>query len=298
MSPRVPAPSPPPTRFRHQSSRQRFRQIGAQRSSLRDTYHLLLTASWFQVIALLFVGFVFFNAVFATLYLLGGDCINAEDPTSWLQTFSFSVQTMAAIGYGAMAPTTPYAYILSNAEGFLGLIGMAMASGLMFAKFSRPTARITFSNAMVVQPRDGVPTLMFRASNERGNQIVQAQLSVVALVDEVTAEGETMRRLIDLELVRNRTPMFSLSWVAMHHLDEGSPLRPLLSPEGCDPALIAIVVNLSGTDDTLLQTVHARTLYPPARIRWGYRFADMLESHEDGHLVVHHRRIHDIEPLG
>lgn len=274
-----------------------FEQRGARGAGLADLYHHLLTAGWGRVIGMMAIGFTAFNIVFALLYLAGGDCINAADPSSLLLAFSFSVQTAASIGYGAMAPTTAWAYLLSDLEGFLGLIGMAMASGLMFAKFSRPTARISFSNKAVVNDRNGVPTLQFRMSNERGNQIVEAQLSVVALLDEVTAEGERLRRLVDLKLLRDRTPMFSLSWVAMHPITADSPLAGRLGPDGVAEDLVAIVVNLTGTDDTMVQTVHARQLYAPDDLRWGMRFVDMLENSDDGHIIVHHRRIDDIEAV-
>ncbi len=296
------APDAPPSRPRRPrtllgpgGSAGNFEQRGARGAGLADLYHHLLTAGWGRLIGQMAVGFTAFNLIFALLYLAGGDCINASEPGNLLLAFSFSVQTAASIGYGAMAPTTPWAYLLSNLEGFLGLIGMAMASGLMFAKFSRPTARISFSSRAVVNDRNGVPTLQFRMSNERGNQIVEAQLSVVALIDEVTAEGERLRRLVDLKLLRDRTPMFSLSWVAMHPIVPGSPLFGRVGPEGVAEDLVAIVVNLTGTDDTMVQTVHARQLYGPDDLHWGMRFVDMLENSDDGHIIVHHRRIDDIE---
>lgn len=274
-----------------------FEQRGASVTRFSDVYHHLLTTSWTRLILLMAGGFLSFNLLFAGLYLAGGDCFSAPNPGSFLEAFSFSVQTMAAIGYGVMAPTTPYAYLLSNLEGFLGLLSMAMASGLMFAKFSRPTARVVFSDRAVVHDRNGVPTLQFRMSNERGNQIVEAHLSVVALIDRTTAEGDRIRRLIDLPMARERTPMFSLSWVAMHPLDDDSPLRDLVGPDGCDDRLVAIIVGLSGLDDTFSQTVHARHYYQPQDVLWGHRFVDMIETRDDDHIIVHHGRIHDVEEV-
>ena len=274
-----------------------FEQRGASPARFTDVYHHLLQVSWARLVALLFAAFVAFNLIFALLYMAGGDCIGATNPGSLLEAFSFSVQTMAAIGYGVMAPTTPWAYLLSNLEGFLGLIGVAMASGLMFAKFSRPTARIVFSNRAVVNHRNGIPTLQFRMSNERGNQIVEAQLSVAALVDRTTEEGEQMRRLVDIELVRKNTPLFSMSWVAMHRLDADSPLAHLIGPDGCDPRLVAIIVGLTGMDDTFNQTVHARQYYRPEDVVWGQRYRDMIETGDGEHIIVHHHRIHDLEPI-
>ena len=274
-----------------------FEQRGASFARFTDVYHHLLRVTWTRLLFLMFATFVAFNVLFAALYLAGGDCIGAPNPGSMLEAFSFSVQTMAAIGYGVMAPTTPWAYLLSNLEGFLGLIGMAMASGLMFAKFSRPTARVVFSNRAVVNDRNGVPTLQFRMSNERGNQIVEAQLSVAALVDHTTREGDKMRRLVDLELIRKNTPLFSMSWVAMHRLDADSPLADLIGPDGCDSRLVAIIAGLTGMDDTFNQTVHARQYYRPEDVLWGQRFRDMIETGGGEHIIVHHQRIHDVEAI-
>lgn len=277
--------------------RRQFEQRGQSHRPWADGYHHLLTVSWGRFVALLFGGFVVFNLCFAALYRLGGDCIGANDPSSWWLTFSFSVQTMAAIGYGVLAPTTPYAYAVANVEGFLGLLVFAMASGLMFARFSRPSARVVFSRVAVVHPRDGVPMLQFRVSNERGNQLVDAKVHVTALIDEETQEGHRMRRLIDVPLVRSSTPMFSLSWVVMHPLTEDSPLARHLTADGSSAQLVALVVTLTGLDESSVQTVYARTNYVPDSIVWGHHFVDMLEASEDGKMIVHHGRIHDTRPM-
>lgn len=260
-----------------------------------DAYHRILSLSWGRLLCALFATFVAFNAVFALLYRAGGDCIGAAHPGSFLEAFSFSVQTMASIGYGTMAPTTPYAYLLSNLEGFLGLLGVAMASAFLFAKFSTPTASVVFSRNMVVHKRNGVPTLHFRMANMRGNQLVEANLSVVLLVNTVSTEGDTLRRLVDLPLVRDRTPAFSLSWTAMHVLDETSPLLGLVSSGGCDPSLLAILVTLTGMDGTFSQTVHTQARYQPEHLLWGHRFSDMVSSGQDG-LFVHLDRIDHTVP--
>ena len=272
-------------------------QRGTEKRPWNDAYHELLTFTWARFIGLLFGGFLLFNLFFAWLYRLGGDCIGAEDPDSFLLAFSFSVQTMAAIGYGVMSPTTEYAYLVANLEGFLGLMVFAMASGLMFARFSRPTARVVFSNVAVVHERDRVPTLQFRVSNRRGNQIVDARVHVTALVDSVTSEGHRMRRLVDIPLVRAHSPMFSLTWVVMHQLVDDSPLLEHLSAEGVSSEFVGIVVNLTGLDESSVQTVYSRTFYGPDQFRWNHCFEDMLHTDDKGQVVVHFERIHDIRPV-
>jgi inward rectifier potassium channel len=258
-------------------------------------YHRALTVPWPRFVALMATGFIAVNAIFAALYLLGGDCFNATDPLSPLLAFSFSVQTISGIGYGAMAPTTAYAHIVSDLEAFVGLTGIAVWTGLIFARFSRPTARVRFSKHALIRTRDGKPYLMFRMANVRDNQIVEAQLSVAALVDTVSAEGDRMRRLLALQLERDRTPLFSLTWTAFHPLDEHSPIAALAQGPGMD-SLAGIVCNLTGLDDTLVQTVHAQGFYSADDLLWGHRYMDMIEPDEDGVLTVHHDRLDQVEP--
>ena len=269
-----------------------FRSTGVGLRRLGDLYPRLLTASWPTILLLLLAGYVLTNAIFAALYLAGGNCFNAPDPGSALQAFSFAVQTLSGIGYGAMHPTTPYAHVVSNIQAFVGLVGLALATGLMFARFSRPTSRIVFSHAMLVRHRNGAPFLAFRMANERGNRLVEATVTVVALIEDVTDEGERMRRLHDLRLVRSSSPMFSMSWTVMHPLDADSPLYALASgtvPEN----LFGIIVNVMGVDGTMNQTVHKQTVYPPEAVQFGRRFVDMVETGEDGNLTLHYGLLHE-----
>src|SRR5262249_23589165 len=156
-------------------------------------------------------------------YLLLGHAIANARPGSFSDAFFFSVQTMATIGYGQMAPATFAAHVLVSVEAFVGLVGFAMVTGITFSKFSRPTARILFSNVAVVTQRDGVPCLMFRMANERGTSIVEAQAHVVLTRSETTLEGEKVRRFYDLKLLRQQNILFALSWTALHPITQESP---------------------------------------------------------------------------
>src|SRR5262249_25294121 len=159
------------------------------------------------------------NAVFACLYLAIGGVGNAK-PGSFADVFFFSVQTMGTIGYGQMFPQSFLANCLVVVEAVLGLLVTAVATGLGFTKFSQSTARILFSRHVTITPWDGVPTLMFRVSNERGNQIIEAQLRVVLIRTEKTREGVTFYRMVDLPLTRDRSPAFTRSWSCMHVIDD------------------------------------------------------------------------------
>src|SRR5262249_27800340 len=152
-------------------------------------------------------------------YLAGGRCLENARPGSFGDAFFFSVQTMATVGYGKITPLTTYANVLVTAETLMGVLGFAMATGLFFSKFARPTARVLFSRRAVVQRRGGKPYLVFRMANRRSNQIVEAQLKVT-LVRAETVDGEQMRRFHELELVRSRHPVLALTWTAFHLIDE------------------------------------------------------------------------------
>lgn len=269
---------------------------GVSHSHWRDPYHLLLTIDWLRFIAVTVIFYIATNTLFALLYLAGGDSIKNARPGSFLDAFFFSVQTMATIGYGAMYPQTDYANFLVSIEALVGLLGVAMATGLMFARFSRPTAKVLFSRMAVIAPHNGVPTLMLRVANERSNQILEAQIGLSLLRDEVTAEGQFMRRFYDLKLVRSQTRTFALSWMVMHEIDESSPLYGA-TPESLEEAETDIIVTLTGIDETVSQTIHARHYYMTDEILWNMRFVDIFTRKPDGRRVLDLNRFHEVTPV-
>jgi inward rectifier potassium channel len=288
--------SPPIVQIVKRDGRLNIVGMGAWHSYWRDPYHLMLTIPWSGFLALAALGYVVANALFALAYLAGGDGIENARPGSFFDAFFFSVQTMASIGYGVMHPRTAYANAVVTIESLTGLMGLAMGTGLMFARFSRPTARVIFSCVAVITPYEGVPTLMFRAANQRRNQILEAQIRVRLMRDEVSAEGQFMRRVYDLNLVRNQNPMFSLSWTAMHPIDEQSPFYGA-TPESLDEAETSLVVTLSGLDETVSQTIYARHTYVSREILWNMRFVDIISKTKEGNRFVDYSRFHDVVPL-
>lgn len=286
-------PRPPPPSIRN--GQLTFRRIGLKRTPWRDLYHSVLTASWWGFLAMLGGGYAVVNAVFAGLYLSCGDCIGADDPRSFLQAFAFSVQTISTIGYGSMSPTSPMADVLVAVESFVGLLGVALATGLCFAKFARPDARVAFSEVAVVARRNGRPCLQFRMANERNSRIVDARLSVYALIDDVSEEGVRMRRFHQLHLERHRSPVFLMSWTVMHFMDGDSPLAGA-DPDRLDSRVAAIVATLAGVEDTYMSTVHAQHYYEPHQIRFNHRFVDIITS-EDGIIAIDHTRLDDTVPI-
>ena len=275
------------------NGRTTFLQINPKSAFWRDLYHLLLTMSWVQFLGLAVGLYWVSNLLFAVAYLLGNDSIANAKPGSLLDAFFFSVQTMATIGYGAMYPKTVYANLLVAIEALIGLLGVAMITGLMFARFSRPSARVVFSRVAVVIPYDGKPMLMFRTANNRGNQILEARLWATLVRSETTAEGYTMRRIYDLNLVRSHSPLFTLSWTAMHPIDESSPLYGETA-ESLASSDADIIVSLTGLDETVAQPISARESYAVRDLIWNQRFVDVIFSLPNGQRVVDYSYFHDV----
>ena len=269
---------------------------GVPTRRLGDLYHSLLEAGWPRLLAAFAVYYVLANALFALAYLAGGDDIANAHPGSFADAFFFSVQTMATIGYGAFAPTTLYANVLVALEAFLGVVSFALATGLFFAKFSRPTARILFSRVAVVAPRDGTLSLMLRMANERANQVAEAQVHLALARTETTLEGERVRRFYDLALVRTHTPIFILTWTVIHPITESSPLFGV-SRESLRASEGEIIVSVTGVDETFSQAIHARYSYVADEIVWDARFADIMSQLPDGRRHVDYARFHEVVTL-
>jgi inward rectifier potassium channel len=270
--------------------------IGLRRPWFGDLYHFLLRLSWCSFLLGGVALYIAANALFALLYLVQPGAVANARPGSFADAFFFSVQTMATIGYGQLVPATLFANLVVTIETAAGLMLLALATGLVFARFSRPTARMLFSRVAVVAPYNGQPTLSFRLANERRNQILQAEVAVTFLRDETTAEGVLIRRFYELKLTRYRSPVLAMTFTVMHEIDRDSPLW------GATAASLAaqnseLVVTASGIDETIAQRVHARTSYLPDEILWGHRFADVIGWTDDGRRVIDYRRFHDTVPL-
>jgi inward rectifier potassium channel len=261
-----------------------------------DLYHRLLACPWWQFFALAAIGFLVINALFACAFLAQPGAVFGARAGSFEDAFFFSVQTFATIGYGAMSPLTFFGHCVVTFEAFVGLVSVALMTGITFAKFSRPRARILFSEKFVISKMNGVPHLMFRMANWRGNLIVEAQLHVIVLVQITSPEGHSLRRPVDLKLVRDRNPTFVLTWTAMHAIDEGSPFF------GVDPITYLhesdtqIVLSLTGLDETAGQQIHARYSYGAKDAVMDMRFVDVVTLEKDGTRIIDYARFHDVQP--
>ena len=262
----------------------------------REPYYLLLTVPWWGFLSLAMLFYILVNGFFALCFLMGGNCIENAAPGSFADAFFFSVQTLTSIGYGSMYPTTTYADILVTIEALVGIIGIALVTSLAFTRFSRPTAKVIFSQVATISEHNGVPTLMIRAGNQRHNQIIEAQVRLYLMRDEVSIEGEYMRRFHQLNLTRDRTPRFTLSWTIMHPITEDSPLWQATA-ESLGKTGAMILVSLSGIDETVSQSLHAPYSYGADEILWFHRFADIIYQASEGNQYIDYTYFHQAIPI-
>ena len=195
-----------------------------------------------------------------------------------------------------MYPKTLFANTLVAIEALLGLVGVSVGSGLVFARFSLPKARVMFSRIAVVTPYNGIPTFMFRVANERQSWILEAQVNVSVIISEITEEGEAMRRFYKLPLFRNQSSLFALTWTVMHPINESSPLYGITLEEMQEKEM-EILITITGIDQTVSDNIHAHHSYIPTEILWNHKFADILSKTRDGKRSVDYRCFHDAVAL-
>ncbi len=280
--------------FRSRPPRDGVIRRGWKSAPHRDLYHRFLALPLPTVALLCVAAYLVLNVFFALVYVMEPGGIENARPGSFADAFFFSVETLATIGYGNMYPKGSLTNAVVTVEAVSGLLYFALVTGLLFTRFSRPSARVRFSRVAVVAMYEGVPTLMFRVANERRSQILQAEVKVTLLRAERSPEGIAMWRQADLNLVRSQSSFFGLSWTVMHRIDAGSPFYGQTAQK-LAAAEAEIVILLAGVDEVLSQPVYARYTYDSSDIRWGYRFVDVLKSDADGRVLLDVARFHDIE---
>jgi inward rectifier potassium channel len=270
------------------------RSVGA--AFAKDAYHFLRTASWTRITLLFGALFLAVNLVFAAILYLGrADVMNAH---GFADDYWFSVQTLATIGYGYLAPNDALANVVVTVESFVGITLTALITGVFFARFATPYAKVIFSRVAIIGEHDGRRTLMFRMANARSTAIVEATCHVYVSRDEVLADGERMRRIYDLPLRRATSPIFSLSWLATHTIDEHSPLADI-TPDNLATTGLNVIVTFQGTDDRLAATVHTRFAYNAEDIVFDRRFADIFHvDPQSGRRYIDHDLFDVTEPAG
>jgi inward rectifier potassium channel len=259
-------------------------------------YHFLLTISWPKFLGLVTAGYLVANTTFALAYLACGTGALDGIPSSQTggpfgRAFFFSVETLSTIGYGNIVPNGVAPHLVMTVESLIGLLVFALGTGLLFARFSRPTAAIVFSTRAVVAPYRNITAFMFRVTNGRSNQIVEIEAKV--LFSRI--EG-SVRKYDQLALERSRVTFFPLSWTVVHPIDEKSPMRDFTHADFVEKDAEFLIL-LSGIDETFSQTVHARSSYKPEEIVVGERFVNIYNPiDDDGMVSIDVRRLSDTEP--
>ena len=267
---------------------------GLDASVWRDLSHQAMTVTWPVFIAASAVAFFALNALFALAYLAGSHPLANLQAETFPFFFYFSIETLATVGYGDMHPQTHYGHLVASVESFTGIFCIALMTGLIFARFSRPRARILFANVATVTTHDGQRVFMLRLANERHNLIADARAKVWFVRRTTTLEGRNFRGFVEMPLLRAENPMFMLSWSIMHVIDAQSPLAGL-TQEDLERMEAGFVVSVQGTDDNSAQQVHARQTYGFADLRWAHHYVDILQP-SSGRIRMDYRKFHDIEP--
>jgi inward rectifier potassium channel len=257
-----------------------------------DLYHRCMTVSWIVCFGGVVVVFLLLNGFFALLFALGDHPIANLPPEHPFYLLYFSIETLSTVGYGAMYPQTHYGHIVASSEMFSGLVYAAVMTGLIFARFSRPRARLVFARTIVVGQHEGRRTLMVRIANARHNTISDASARLWLIRTEVTSEGQSYRRFHELKLERNQNPIFVLSWTIFHGIDENSPLFNQTAA-GLAAIEASLVLSVQGHDENFASLVNDRWTYSFTDIYWDHRYVDIIEG-EQGAVRLNYRRFHDV----
>lgn len=266
-----------------------------------NNYHKLITMSWGKFWLIVLCGYLIINTLFAFIYLfIGVDNLNGAEGTNTYQhfwdAFFFSAQTISTVGYGHISPKGMAANSVAALESMMGLLAFALATGLLYGRFSRPTAKIVYSENLLVAPyKENGKGLMFRLANLRRNTLIDLQMEVIFSYNE-NVNGKLVRRFFPLELERKRVSILTLSWTVVHPLDENSPLKDM-TPDDLRGTQASVAILLKAFDDTFSQTVHSRTSYTCDDIIWDAKFTPAFDRDQDGTIVLNLHRIGDFVRL-
>ncbi len=277
------------------------RRVGLPFFNTSNNYHTLITMSWRKFWLLVLSCYLVVNIIFAFIYMSFGP--NGLDGTSGSSTFNrfmdsffFSAQTMSTVGYGHISPKGMATNSVAALESMMGLLAFALATGLLYGRFSRPSAQIIYSKNIIVAPYgDKGKGIMFRLANLRRNMLIDLDIEIIFSYNE-TVDGKVVRRFYPLELERRKVSVLTLNWTIVHPLDENSPLSDM-SKEDLIKSEAGFAILLRAFDDTFSQTVHSRTQYQAHEIVWGAKFKPAFDRDEDGRIVLDLSKISDHVPF-
>ena len=286
---------PSRARYRLHGDAYEIGKRGAVRFDWRDPYHIAVGLSWPRFLVLMIGLDLALNAGFAALYWAVPGCLANARPGSFADAFFFSLETLATVGYGVMAPVTLWGHAVASAEILAGMMFTALATGLTFVRFSRPRAKILYADRAVVSRHDGALTLMLRIANGRDSLLVDGAARLYALIAQRTREGQYFRRIHELPLLRPRIPIFGLTWTLMHVLDAASPLAGM-DPEALRRREVRLFLAVTARDPTLAAEVHDIHDYGAEDVAFGMRYAEAVTVDALGRPVADLRLVGTLEP--
>lgn len=285
-------------RFVNKDGSFNVKRIGAK---VKTPYQDLIEMSLPRFFSIIIGGFVLINVFFAILFLLAGDgALQGVDTSGslfvrFLYAFFFSIQTFTTVGYGSISPGNLVGNIIAGFDALIGLLSLAMATGLFFARFSKPKAYIIYSDEMLIAPFEGQTALMFRVANLRSNRIINLKAEVTATYIESQEDGVPKRMYGKLPLQIEKITLFAISWIIVHPIDKNSPLYGK-TPEDIQAMKIELIVHFEGYDETYVQSIHSSSSYLGNDLKWGYRFLPMYER-EGNYLKLNLQEINKMEKV-
>jgi inward rectifier potassium channel len=271
-----------------------FHRLNVDSGGMRDLYQWLLRMRWPEFAAFILGLYLAINLLFSILYYLGRPCINGMQ--SFSDAFFFSIETFATVGYGHLYPESLYGHTVATLEIMVGMFGMAVITGLIFIRFSRPTARVMFSSRLVVSNFDGHPALMLRVANLRHQAMAEAEFRIMLIRDEWVKEGEMMRRFYPLKLQFDRLITFPVALTIRHMIDESSPLQGMTEEDfqKCDARFMASIVCI---DTVIPASVQSQHHYTWRDLHIGKRFVEIYTDLDDHRIAVDYGLLHEVEPV-
>ena len=262
-----------------------------------EIYHTLITMKWMKFFFLILTSYFISNLLFASIYYflgvehLTGIDKNLNDLHKFLEAFFFSSQTLTTVGFGRIAPTGTLTSTVSAIESMLGVLVFAIATGLLYGRFSRPQAKLLYSKQAIVAPYKDGKGLMFRLANLRHSQLIEVELSITIAYFE---KGSKIRMFERLKLERDKVSLLPTSWTIVHPINDESPLKGILLDE-LREMKGELIILLKAFDDTFSQTIYSRTSYHADEIIWGRKFLPMFTVAENGRTVLDLRKIDAME---
>jgi len=276
------------------------RRIGLPFFNTANNYHTLITMSWTKFWLLVLSGYAIVNLLFALVYMsfgagsLDGAADNSALTHFWA-AFFFSAQTISTVGYGHISPHGMAANSVAALESMLGLLAFALATGLLYGRFSRPSAQITYSKNIIVAPYlENSKGLMFRLANMRRNMLIDLSIEIIFSYNEIV-DGKPIRRFYPLEVERSKVSLLTMNWTIVHELNENSPLNGM-AQQDLEQSEAGFAILLRSFDDTFSQTVHSRTAYTASDVIWGAKFKPVFDRDNDGRIVLDLSKISAYEP--